>query len=204
MLRTGTGFRLVGYRYTGTNRYRCVTGLKRDRNWTGTGLTPLSLLIHQLLSSMLLKLVSLLSRAIRYWQNPIISSVLVVLFIGFSLDATHDIQHRSVNGNGLHTNTGLLGAIEGELEKSIFKAGGIRDSNFGNFYKIGWARSSRTDKGVHSLATMISLKMEIPEDAWEDDPNGITLANCVNSSLPENIKVFGILPSKKLDSVSYF
>ncbi|PHT72523.1 hypothetical protein T459_23308 [Capsicum annuum] len=97
MLRTGTGFRLVGYRYTGTNRYRCVTGLKRDRNWTGTGLTP-----------------------------------------------------------------------------------------------------------VHSLATMISLKMEIPEDAWEDDPNGITLANCVNSSLPENIKVFGILPSKKLDSVSYF
>lgn len=47
----------------------------------------------------------------RYWQNPIISSVLVVLFIGFSLDATHDIQHRSVNGNGLHTNTGLLGGI---------------------------------------------------------------------------------------------
>lgn len=90
-----------------------------------------------------------------------------------------------------------LSTIEGELEKSIFKAGGIRDSNFGNFYKIGWARSSRTDKGVHSLATMISLKMEIPEDAWEDDPNGITLANCVNSSLPENIKVFGILPSKK-------
>jgi len=39
-------------------------------------------------------------------------------------------------------------AIEGELEKAIFKAGGIRDSNFGNLYKIGWARSSRTDKGV--------------------------------------------------------
>ncbi|PHT28300.1 putative tRNA pseudouridine synthase [Capsicum baccatum] len=125
MLRTGTGFRVVGYRYTGTNRYRCVTGLKCNRNWINS-------------------------------------------------------------------------AIEGELEKSIFKAGGIRDSNFGNFYKIGWARSSRTDKGVHSLATMISLKMEIPEDAWEDDPNGITLANCVNSSLPENIKVFAIL-SPRLD-----
>ncbi|TMX00224.1 hypothetical protein EJD97_001173 [Solanum chilense] len=90
-----------------------------------------------------------------------------------------------------------LSTIEGELEKAIFKAGGIRESNFGNLYKIGWARSSRTDKGVHSLATMISLKMEIPADAWEDDPNGITLANCVNSSLPENIRVFSILPSKK-------
>lgn len=50
---------------------------------------------------------------------------------------------------------------------------------------------------VHSLATMISLKMEIPECAWKDDPNGIALANYVNSFLPRNIKVFSILPSQK-------
>ncbi|KAG5585486.1 hypothetical protein H5410_045920 [Solanum commersonii] len=56
---------------------------------------------------------------------------------------------------------------------------------------------------VHSLVTMISLKMEIPADAWEDDPNGITFANCVNSSLPKNIRVFRILLSKKLLYVSY-
>lgn len=42
-------------------------------------------------------------------------------------------------------------AIEGELEIAISKAGGIRDSNFGNLHKIGWARSSRTDKGVSFL-----------------------------------------------------
>ncbi|XP_070031497.1 putative tRNA pseudouridine synthase isoform X1 [Nicotiana tomentosiformis] len=99
--------------------------------------------------------------------------------------------------NSLLQGDNICVAIEGELEKAIFKAGGIRDSNFGNLYKIGWARSSRTDKGVHSLSTMISLKMEIPEDAWQDDPNGISLANCVNSYLPENIRVFSILPSKK-------
>lgn len=90
-----------------------------------------------------------------------------------------------------------LSTIEGELEKAIFEAGGIRDSNFGNLQKIGWARSSRTDKGVHSLATMISLKMEIPEFAWKDDPNGIALANCINLFLPENIKIFSILPSQR-------
>ncbi|XVF05831.1 hypothetical protein REPUB_Repub05bG0207000 [Reevesia pubescens] len=44
---------------------------------------------------------------------------------------------------------------------------------------------------------MISLKMEIPEDAWKEDPNGIALAKCVNSYLPDNIKVFSILPSQK-------
>ena len=39
-------------------------------------------------------------------------------------------------------------AIEKELETAIFKAGGIRYSNFGDLQKIAWARSSRTDKGV--------------------------------------------------------
>ncbi|KAL7173054.1 hypothetical protein ACSBR2_032513 [Camellia fascicularis] len=90
-----------------------------------------------------------------------------------------------------------LSTIEEELENALFKAGGIRDSNFGDLNKIGWARSSRTDKGVHSLATMISLKMEIPENAWKEDPNGIALANYVNAYLPTNIKVFSILPSRR-------
>ncbi|KAG9151168.1 hypothetical protein Leryth_002738 [Lithospermum erythrorhizon] len=79
----------------------------------------------------------------------------------------------------------------------FYRAGGIRDSNFGNLEKIGWVRSSRTDKGVHSLATMISLKMEIPDYAWNDDPNGIALANFINFHLPENIRVFSVLPSQK-------
>ena len=42
-------------------------------------------------------------------------------------------------------------AIENELETAIFKAGGIRDSNYGDLHKIDWARSSRTDKGVSFL-----------------------------------------------------
>lgn len=50
---------------------------------------------------------------------------------------------------------------------------------------------------VHSLATMITFKMEIPEFAWKNDPNGIALANYVNSFLPKNIKVFSILPSQR-------
>lgn len=90
-----------------------------------------------------------------------------------------------------------ISTIEKELETAIFKAGGIRDSNFGNLNKIAWARSSRTDKGVHSLATMISLKMEIPENAWDGDPYGIALVNHINSYLPQNIKVFSVLPSQR-------
>ncbi|XP_076914729.1 putative tRNA pseudouridine synthase isoform X1 [Bidens hawaiensis] len=90
-----------------------------------------------------------------------------------------------------------ISTIEKELETAIYKAGGIRDSNFGDLNKIAWARSSRTDKGVHSLSTMISLKMEIPESAWVGDPNGVELANLVNTYLPKSIRVFSILPSQR-------
>ncbi|KAK7300834.1 hypothetical protein RJT34_11685 [Clitoria ternatea] len=90
-----------------------------------------------------------------------------------------------------------LSTIEKELETAIFKAGGMRDSNFGDLDKVKWGRSSRTDKGVHSLATMISFKMEIPENAWKGDDYGIALANCINSYLPATIRVFSILPSTK-------
>ncbi|XP_047090385.1 putative tRNA pseudouridine synthase [Lolium rigidum] len=87
--------------------------------------------------------------------------------------------------------------IESVLESAIFKAGGILESNYGKLQKVGWERSSRTDKGVHSLATMISLKMEIPDRAWDRDPDGIALANIINSNLPNNIKVFSILPAQR-------
>lgn len=39
-------------------------------------------------------------------------------------------------------------AIEKELEKAIYKAGGIRDSNFGDLQKIAWATSNQIDDEV--------------------------------------------------------
>ncbi|KAL0785427.1 hypothetical protein Bca101_001673 [Brassica carinata] len=97
----------------------------------------------------------------------------------------------------LLSKTLVMSAIEGELEVAIYKAGGILESNYGDLHKIGWARSSRTDKGVHSLATTISLKMEIPETAWKDDPHGTLLAKCISKHLPDNIRVFSVLPSQR-------
>lgn len=51
---------------------------------------------------------------------------------------------------------------------------------------------------VHSLATTISLKMEIPGTAWKDDPHGIVLADHINHYLPETIRIFSILPIQRL------
>ena len=44
--------------------------------------------------------------------------------------------------------------LEDTLEQAIFQAGGILESNMGSLEKLRWDRSSRTDKSVHSLATV--------------------------------------------------
>ncbi|BBN16653.1 tRNA pseudouridine38-40 synthase [Marchantia polymorpha subsp. ruderalis] len=87
--------------------------------------------------------------------------------------------------------------IEGELEKAIFKAGGILESNYGSLEKVSWSRSSRTDKGVHSLATVITMKMELPPTAWISDTDGLQLAESINIHLPSTIRVFGVVPVTK-------
>ncbi len=44
--------------------------------------------------------------------------------------------------------------MEDVLQAALDAAGCILPSNFGNLQKIGWSRSSRTDKGVHALANV--------------------------------------------------
>lgn len=56
----------------------------------------------------------------------------------------------------------------------------MRRENYGSFAKVHWSRSSRTDKGVHSLATVISLKIHRAPDSWQADPEGIDCALAIN------------------------
>ncbi|GAQ83532.1 Pseudouridylate synthase [Klebsormidium nitens] len=87
--------------------------------------------------------------------------------------------------------------VEAALEKAIFDAGGMKESNFGDFKKIGWNRSSRTDKGVHALASVVSFKMEVPAEVFAHDPDGLSLADRVNAHLPPSIRVYGVQPVTK-------
>lgn len=49
----------------------------------------------------------------------------------------------------------------GCLLQALFDAGYIRESNYGDLDKIGWARCSRTDKGVHAARNVLSAKLEL-------------------------------------------
>jgi tRNA pseudouridine38-40 synthase len=56
----------------------------------------------------------------------------------------------------------------------------MRRVNYGAFQKVRWSRSSRTDKGVHSLATVISLKINCDKEHWVRDSEGIEYAAAIN------------------------
>ena len=65
------------------------------------------------------------------------------------------------NGNGycgLQKNPDVV-TVESTLEDAIHRAGGITSSNYGTLQKVSWSRAGRTDKGVHALGQIISLKM---------------------------------------------
>lgn len=61
--------------------------------------------------------------------------------------------------------------------------------------EIDWSRASRTDKGVHAVRNVLSMKMELndPEKLLEEDPLGISVAEDINKHLPENVRVVGVL-----------
>ncbi|TDH69501.1 hypothetical protein CCR75_002255 [Bremia lactucae] len=92
---------------------------------------------------------------------------------------------------GLQLNDNVK-TIEDEIRRAILKAGAMRDSNFENLNKIGWARSSRTDKGVHAGCIVFSGKLLIDEENSVDPISGrvVGLKDALNASLPENIRVF--------------
>lgn len=60
------------------------------------------------------------------------------------------------------------------------KAGLMRKCNFGALHKVKWSRSSRTDKGVHSCATVVSLKVNCDKDSWDTDPEGTAYVQAIN------------------------
>jgi tRNA pseudouridine38-40 synthase len=82
--------------------------------------------------------------------------------------------------SGLQKNPGQE-TIELELEKAFHAAGLIADCNFGDQHKVHWSRAARTDKGVHALGNVVSLKLMCPTD--------VDMVSETNKHLPKDILV---------------
>ncbi|EGZ26507.1 hypothetical protein PHYSODRAFT_308307 [Phytophthora sojae] len=95
------------------------------------------------------------------------------------------------NYSGMQMNEGVK-TIEAELERALFEAGGIAESNYGFLQKIGWSRAARTDKGVHAAGQLLTAKLHVGEDA--DIP---AFVGKVNAALPEDIRVMHMVTVTK-------
>ncbi|KAG1680413.1 hypothetical protein FOA52_015504 [Chlamydomonas sp. UWO 241] len=97
-------------------------------------------------------------------------------------------------GSSVNRTLGDDATVEAVLETAIFKAGMMKEANYGSFGKVRWTRASRTDKGVHSLGTVVSLKLLVHDDRFTslEDKEGLTHAELINAHLPPSIRVFAV------------
>ncbi|DAZ96995.1 TPA: hypothetical protein N0F65_011910 [Lagenidium giganteum] len=91
--------------------------------------------------------------------------------------------------SGMQMNEGVQ-TIEAELERALFEAGAIAESNYGFLKKIGWSRAARTDKGVHAAGQLLTAKLHVGDDV------DAFIAK-VNESLPEDIRVLHMVTTTK-------
>eukprot|EP01080_Neovahlkampfia_damariscottae_P008865 gene8865-814_t len=91
------------------------------------------------------------------------------------------IGYNGSNYKGIQINPGQE-TIEKSVLEACIKIGAISEDNSNDYHKVKWARSSRTDKGVHALINLISLKMLIQKDGLER----------LNKELPNDIRVYKI------------
>ncbi|CAI5702203.1 hypothetical protein KXD40_002659 [Peronospora effusa] len=93
------------------------------------------------------------------------------------------------NYSGMQMNEGVK-TIEAELERALFEAGGIAETNYGFLQKIGWSRAARTDKGVHAAGQLISVKLHVGDDVS-------AFVAKVNAALPQDIQVMQMVTVTK-------
>lgn len=83
-------------------------------------------------------------------------------------------------------------ATENLIEEAACRLGLLDPRNQKQLHKIGWNRTSRTDKGVHAVANTVSFKVLVPESSVAGEEDGTRqraetdLVTRFNSLLPQN------------------
>ncbi|KAH9550823.1 hypothetical protein CY35_10G091900 [Sphagnum magellanicum] len=107
------------------------------------------------------------------------------------------VQMADLSTNEIQEITSESNTIQGSEEKQsakLKKKVAMWVGYVGTHYKGLQMQRGPNSGQVHSLCTVISMKMEVPIAAWVNDFDGITLAESINMHLPPFIRIFGIVP----------
>ncbi len=100
--------------------------------------------------------------------------------------------YSGIGYNGLQINPGAR-TIEGDLEKAICESGVIKKENVGDLKKSAWSRAARTDKGVHAVGQVVSLKMGL----LDQPAQRAAFVDRLNELLPAQIRVYDVVRTTK-------
>lgn len=114
----------------------------------------------------------------------------VALTVGFVGSKYYGMQFNAHSEMSLPT-------IEEEVLRSLHTAGYISDMNANKPTKVKLSRASRTDKGVHAVRTVLTLKLLVPRSKISEKNSSNTvlrdLPDEVNKHLPNDIRIFGAI-----------
>ena len=86
------------------------------------------------------------------------------------------------NYQGLQMNP-QADTVEKHVEKALYLAGSIAESNFTDLHKIQWTRTARTDRGVHAVMQCCAMKLLVSPDSRDQ------FIRDANSFLPSDIRI---------------
>lgn len=114
----------------------------------------------------------------------------VALTLGFVGSKYYGLQFNA------HTDAPLP-TLEEDVLRALHAAGYISDMNANQPTKVKLSRASRTDKGVHAVRTVLTLKLLVPISMVSEKNSSNTRLNDlpekVNKYLPNDIRIFGAI-----------
>lgn len=106
---------------------------------------------------------------------------------------------RAYRGNTHNAQIERGSTVDDVVEDAMFQWGGILMPNYRSrgLQRLKWSRSSRTDKGVSSLCTVVSARCEIDPDLWNEDAEGRDVAREISKYLPNDVRCFAVYNTPK-------
>ncbi|KAK4537508.1 hypothetical protein CDCA_CDCA12G3533 [Cyanidium caldarium] len=83
--------------------------------------------------------------------------------------------------------------VEAQLGRAFYHGGTVSDANAFDWNKMHWSRASRTDKGVHAAANVMSAKLLLDHETDLTSTNELSDAwlQRLNEQLPPSIRILG-------------
>ena len=103
-------------------------------------------------------------------------------------------------GNQYNSTLARGSTVDDVVEDALLASGFILPTNYGSrgLSRLAWSRSSRTDKGVSSLATVCTCRLEVDPAWWASgDGDGEALCAAVNAKLPPTVTLLAASPVPK-------